>query len=302
MRVIITGGTGLIGRALADELLAHGHEVIILSRDPTRATGLPRGVQVERWDARTAAGWAHHADGADAIVNLVGESLASGRWTDERKRRIRQSRIDGGNAVVEAVRLASEKLQVVVQSSGIDYYGPRGDEEITEQDGPGDGFLGQTSVLWEASTEPVEELGIRRPIIRSAVVFSNEAFAFQRMLLPFKLFVGGPVGGGDQWLPWIHIADEVGAIRMLMEHPEATGPYNLCAPDVVTNREFGRTVGKVLGRPSFMPLPGFALRLAFGEMASVLLEGQRAVPRRLQELGYEFRFPKLEQALQDLVG
>jgi uncharacterized protein (TIGR01777 family) len=302
MRAIITGGTGLIGRALAADLIENGYEVILLSRDPARARGLPEGVQVERWDARTAEGWGHLVDGADAIVNLVGESLASGRWTAERKCRIRDSRVLGGQAVVEAVRSAANKPKVVVQSSAIGYYGPRGDEPITEEDAAGSDFASQVCVDWEASTAPIDEMGIRRPIIRSAVVFSNDALALKRMLLPFKLFVGGPIGGGAQWLPWIHIADEAEAIRFLIEHPEASGPFNLCAPDVVTNRDFGRTAGKVLGRPSLFPLPGAALRVAFGEMSTVLLDGQRAVPQRLLDAGYTFRFPKLENALRDLVG
>lgn len=302
MRTIITGGTGLIGRALAADLAADGQEVVLLSRNPTHATGLPAGVQVERWDAQTAEGWGHLADGAGAIVNLAGESLAAGRWTAERKHRIRASRVNAGRAVVQAVQAATQKPGVVVQSSGIGYYGPRGDEEITEEDSAGDDFLSRVSIEWEGSTAPVDEMGIRRPVIRSAVVFSAEALAFKRMILPFKLFVGGPVGSGQQWLPWIHITDHVRALRILMEHPDATGPFNLSAPNPVTNAKFGRTLGKVMGRPSIVTVPGFVLRLVFGEMATVLLDGQRAVPRRLIGLGFNFRYPELEAALRDLVG
>lgn len=301
MRTIITGGTGLIGRALAANLVEDGHQVILLSRNPDRATDLPKGVTVERWDARTAEGWGHLADGAHAIVNLAGENIGAGRWTAERKRRIRASRINAGQAVVQAVQAAQNKPDLVIQSSAVGIYGPRGDEEITEGASPGSDFLSQIAVEWETSTAPVDEMGVRRPIVRSGVVFSNQATAFQRMVLPFKLFVGGPIGGGRQWLPWVHVADEVGAIRFLMAHPEATGPFNLTAPDTVTNAGFGRTLGKVLGRPSFMPVPGFAMRLAFGEMSTVLLDGQRAVPQRLLELGFTFRYPKLEDALRELL-
>jgi len=301
MRTIITGGTGLIGRALAANLAADGHQVILLSRDPGRTTDLPTGVTAERWDARTAAGWGHLADGAHAIVNLAGENIGAGRWTAERKRRIRDSRINAGQAVVQAVQAAQNKPDLVIQSSAVGIYGPRGDEEVSEQASPGTDFLSQIAVEWEASTAPVDQLGVRRPIVRSGVVFSNQAMAFQRMVLPFKLFVGGPIGGGRQWLPWVHIADEVGAIRFLMAHPEATGPFNLTAPETVTNAGFGRTLGKVLGRPSFMPVPGFAMRLALGEMSTVLLDGQRAVPQRLSDLGFTFRYPKLEDALRDLL-
>lgn len=301
MRTIITGGTGLIGRALAANLAADGHQVLLLSRNPGRATDLPKGVTAERWDARTAEGWGHLADGAHAIINLAGESIGAGRWTAERKRRIRDSRANAGQAVVQAVQAAQNKPDVVIQSSGVGIYGPRGDEEITEQTSPGGDFLSRTAVEWEASTAPVDEMGVRRPIIRSGVVFGNQAMAFRRMVLPFKLFVGGPIGGGRQWLPWVHVADEVGAIRFLMAHPEATGPFNLTSPETVTNAGFGRTLGRVLRRPSFLPLPGFAMRLAFGEMSTVLLDGQRAVPRRLLDLGFNFRFPKLEDALRDLL-
>jgi uncharacterized protein (TIGR01777 family) len=302
MRAIITGGTGLIGRALAAQLAADGHEVIVLSRNPDRATDLPVGVQAERWDARTAEGWGHLANNAYAIVNLAGESLAAGRWTEERKQRIRDSRVNAGQAVTQAVEAASQKPSVVIQSSAIGYYGPRGDEEITEDDSAGTDFPSRVCVDWEGATARVDELGVRCPIIRSGVVFSKDAVAFRRMVLPFRLFVGGPIGGGRQWLPWVHIADEVSAIRFLMDHPDATGPFNLCGPHPVTNASFGRTLGGVMHRPSILPVPGFVLRIAFGEMATVLLDGQRAIPQRLLDLGFVFRFPKLESALKDLLG
>ncbi len=301
MRTIITGGTGLIGRALAADLVAHGHQVVILSRAPERATGLPAGVRAERWDARTADGWVSLADGADAIANLAGESIAAGRWTDERKRRIRQSRLDAGRAIVQAVELIGQRPRVVVQASGIGYYGPRGDQEITEDTAPGNDFLAQVAIEWEASTAPVEALGVRRAIIRTGVVLSTEGGAFPRLLLPFRLFAGGPLGSGRQWLPWIHIADQVAAIRFLIEKENATGPFNLTAPNPLTNAGFGQVLGRIINRPSFVPTPGLAMRLAFGEMATLLLDGQRAIPKRLLELGFTFRFPHAEAALQDLL-
>jgi len=295
MRIIITGGTGLIGRALAADLAGDGHEVIVLSRAPERAAGLPTGVRAERWDARTAEGWGALADGADAIVNLAGESIAgkgfitSRRWTAERKRRIRDSRLNAGRAVVQTVELASNKPRVVIQASGVGYYGPRGDEELTEEASPGQDFLARTAIEWEASTAPVEPLGVRRAI-------------FPFMLLPFQLFVGGSVGSGRQWLPWIHIADEVRAIRFLIENEAASGPFNLVAPHLLTNAEFNQVLGRVMRRPAFMRVPAFALRLLLGEISITLLEGQKAIPRRLQELGFTFRFPETEAALRDLLG
>lgn len=306
MRIIITGGTGLIGRALAADLTGDNHEVIVLSRAPERAASLPTGVRAERWDARTAEGWGALADGADAIVNLAGESIAGAgfipsRWTTERKRRIRDSRLNAGRAVVQAVESASVKPRVVVQASGVGYYGPRGDEELTEEASPGQDFLARTAIEWEASTAPVESLGVRRAIIRSGTVFSTKGGALPRLLLPFRLFVGGPFGTGRQWFHWIHIADEVRAICFLIENEAASGPFNLVAPDLLTNAEFSRVLGRVMRRPALMRVPAFALRLLLGEMSIVLLEGQRAVPRRLQDLGFTFRFPEAEAALRDLL-
>jgi uncharacterized protein (TIGR01777 family) len=300
MRVIITGGTGLIGRALAADLINDGHETIVLSRRPERATRLPAGARVERWDAQTAQGWGSLADGADAIVNLAGANIAT-RWTAGRKRRIRESRLNAGRAVVRAVELASTKPRGVVQASGVGYYGPRGDEEIVEEEPAGNDFLGQLAIEWEASTAPVERLGVRRTVIRSGAVLSTEGGAFPPMLLQSRLFLGGPLGSGRQWLPWIHIADEVRVIRFLIENESAQGPFNLVAPNPLTSAEFNRVLGRVMRRPAFMPVPAFALRLLAGEMSTVLLDGQRAVPRRLLDLGFAFRFPNAEQALRNLL-
>jgi uncharacterized protein (TIGR01777 family) len=300
MRVIITGGTGLIGRALAVDLLKDSHEVIALSRRPERATGLPTGMRVERWDARTAEGWGPLVNGADAIVNLAGATIA-GLWTAGRKRSIRDSRLNAGRAVVEAIQRASKKPRVVIQSSGVGYYGPRGDELITEESTSGDDFLGKLAVEWEASTAPVESLGVRRAIIRSGAVLSTKGGALPPLLLQYRLFVGGPLGDGRQWLPWIYIVDEVRAIRFLIDNESASGPFNLVAPNPLTNADFGRVLARVLRRPFLIPVPALALRLLAGEMSTILLDGQRAVPRRLQDAGFTFQFPEAEMALRDLL-
>ena len=302
MRVLITGGTGLIGRALSTDLAADGHQVIVLSRSPERASGLPAGVRAERWDAHTADGWVHLADGADAIVNLAGENIGAGRWTDERKQRILNSRLDAGQAVVQATERVSQKPGVVIQASGIGYYGPRGKEELDETAKPGEDWLAQVAVQWEDSTLPVEGMGVRRAIIRTGVVLDAKDGALPRMVQPFRLYVGGPLGGGQQWFPWVHLVDEVAAIRFLIETPEASGPFNLVAPNPATNGQVSRALGRVLGRPAFMPIPGFVLRLMFGEMATLLLDGQRAVPRRLLDLGFQFRYLIVEAALKDVLG
>ncbi|HBY97466.1 MAG: TIGR01777 family oxidoreductase [Ardenticatenaceae bacterium] len=301
-RIIITGGTGLIGQELSTDLAKDRHEVIVLSRSPNREHGLPQGVQAVGWDARTADGWGHLADGATAIINLAGESLAAGRWTVERKRRILESRVNVGHAVVEAARAATQKPGVVIQASGVDYYGQRDDEIITEETPRGDTFLADVCKQWEAASAEVETMGVRRVITRSSLVLSTEGGSLPRLSLPFRLFVGGPLGSGQQWWSWIHMADEVAAIRFLMENEAARGPFNLTSPNPLTNAQFSRILGKVLGRPAAMPVPAFALRLLLGEMAEVVLGGQRAVPKRLQEMGYQFLFPDLEQALRELLG
>ena len=301
MRIIITGGSGLIGRALTASLLRDAHEVIILSRSPERLVGLQAGVRVEKWDGHTAAGWGSLVDGNSAIVNLAGEDISSARWSDERKRAIRLSRLNASQAVVQAVQAAVNKPAVVIQASGIGYYGPCGDEELTEENLPGHDFLGKLAVDWEASTASLELLGVRRVVIRTGVVLSGQSQALPRMLLPFKFFVGGRLGSGQQWFPWIHVADEAGAIRFLIENKTARGPFNLTAPGALTNAAFSRLLGLQLRRPSLFPAPAFALRIAFGEMATIILDGQRAIPKRLLQLGFKFKFPEASLALRDLL-
>ncbi len=234
-------------------------------------------------------------------MNLAGAGLADGRWTDERKRSILESRVKAGQAVLEAVSAAATRPKVVIQSSAVGYYGPRGDEVLNEDAAPGSDYLARVCFDWEASTAPVVRMGVRRPVIRTGIVLTTEGGAFPKILLPFKLFAGGPMGNGSQYWPWIHINDEVRAIRFLMENETASGPFNLTAPNPLTNKEFASVVGQAMGRPSLMPAPAFALKLALGEMSTVLLDGQRAVPSRLQELGFEFDFATLDAALKDLL-
>lgn len=300
MRVIITGGTGLIGRALAKSLSADGHEIIVLTRNPRQPENAPANIKQVKWDGVTASGWGQLADGAGAIVNLAGESIADGRWTNERKRRIYASRINAGMAVTDAIQAATTKPEVLIQASAVGFYGPHQDEILTEDAAPGSDFLAQVCFDWEASTESVESLGVRRAIIRSGIVLSNEGGAWPRIVLPFKLFAGGPIGNGKQYWPWIHLDDQVGAIRYLINNPEAKGIFNFSAPTPLTNKEFAAKLGQTMGRPAFFPVPSFVLQTAFGEMSTILLDGQRAVPQRLQELGYTYKFPTVEAAFKDL--
>jgi uncharacterized protein (TIGR01777 family) len=303
MRVVIAGGTGLIGRALSSILAAEGgsHEIVILSRAPERARDLSRGARAVRWDARSTDGWASTVDGADAIVNLAGETTF-GLWTAEHKRRMRESRVNAGHALVEAVDRAGAKPRVLVQASGVDYYGFTGDQAIAEDAPPGESFLARLAVDWEASTAPVEEMGVQRAVIRSGLVLSRDGGALPLMLLPFRLFFGGVLGSGKQWFPWIHIADEARAIRFLIGEEGARGPHNLAAPGLATHAEMMHAIGRAMHRPTWLRVPAFAVRLVLGQLSSLLLNGQRAVPRRLLEAGFEFRFPTADAALQDLLS
>ena len=309
MKILITGGSGSIGRKLTQNLTQHGHEVVILSRNPAKVANLPKGAGTARavkWDARTSDGWLTEADGADAIVNLAGSNLAGesffpARWTDDRKRVHRESRLNAGKAIVEAVEKVPNKPKVVVQASAIGYYGPRGDEKLTETDTPGNDFLATLCQEWEAATAPVEQHGVRRAIIRTGIYLTPDEGALQRLLLPYKMFAGGPFGNGQQYYSWIHPHDEVEAIRFIIENPAARGTFNLTAPEPLKNKDFGKTLGKVLGRPSLIPVPRFALQLAFGEVVTVVFDGQRVMPNHLQALGFAFKFPTLEAALKDIL-
>jgi uncharacterized protein (TIGR01777 family) len=300
MRVIITGGTGLIGRALTHSLINEDYEVIVLTRNPQKANLLD-GAIAEQWDGCSAAGWSHWVDGAGAIVNLAGAGVADSRWTVSRKALIHDSRLDAGRAVVQAVKNAKRKPEVVIQSSAVGYYSPRDNSVITEDAAPGVDFLAKVCVDWEASTASVEKMGVRRAILRIGVVLSANGGALPKMALPFKFFIGGPIGSGEQWLSWIHMADEVAAIKFLIEKKQAAGRFNLVAPNPLTNADFGRAIGKVMSRPAVMPTPAFALKLAFGELSTTLLTGQRVVPQQLQELGFTFQFLEAEEALEDLL-
>ena len=311
MKIIITGGTGLIGSALAASLAQDGNQVTILSRNPQSSSEkLAAGVKIAQWDGRTADGWGHLVDGADAVVNLAGESIAGDsmmalifkRWTPKRKERLLNSRLDAGKAVVEAIQMAQVKPAVLVQGSAVGYYGSRGDEMLTEDASAGDDFLARICTAWEASTSAVEPLGVRRAIIRtSSVVMSTTGGAFPFMLLPFKLFVGGPLGSGKQWFSWIHIKDEVKAIRFLIDHPEASGVFNLVAPQATTNAEFSKTLGKVMRRPSFIPIPAFALKLFSAPRLPSCWSARARSPRTSRNWAFNSTTPPPRQAIADLL-
>jgi uncharacterized protein (TIGR01777 family) len=300
MRIIISGGTGFIGTALTKSLLEKGHLVWILTRNLQTAR-MVEGAKGVGWDGRTDTGLIDLVSQADAIVNLAGESIGSGRWSVERKKRILTSRVETGEAISTAVRKANPRPKVLIQASAVGFYGTHGNEPVVEETPPGSGFLAEVCKKWEASTRPVEEWGVRRAIIRTGIVLARDNGALPRMMLPFKLFGGGPLGNGRQGIPWIHLVDEVDSIRFLVENGKARGVFNLSAPKPLSNADFGRILAKVVRRPYWFPVPGFALRLLLGEMASLVLEGQFLIPKRLLEAGYKFRFEKAGDALDDLL-
>lgn len=310
MKILMTGGTGLIGRTLIDALLQDGHEISVLTRSVDKArNALPSGVLPFQWDAATPAGWDHLIPAMDAVINLAGESIAgesllailTKHWTPESKQRIQQSRIKAGNALITAIEKAEKKPSVFIQSSAVGYYGPGGPEELPEDSLVGEDFLAETCKLWEDSTLKLEALDVRRVIIRTGLVLDGKAGILPMVLLPFKLFAGGALGSGEQYVPWIHIEDEVNAIRFLLNAEDAHGAYNLTAPNPLTQREQAKVIGRLLKRPSFIPTPGFILKLALGEKSTLILDGQRAIPENLEVEGFEFKFTEFEPALKDLL-
>ena len=261
---------------------------------------------VLQWDGKSIGDWAKQVESTDVIVNLTGENLSGegflpSRWTKERKVRLVQSRVNSGEVLTKAIEIADTKPSVFVQVSGISYYGTQQVKPLTEIDNPGYGFLTDLCVKWEASSQPVEVLGVRRVVVRNGVVLSTKGKVLPLLLLPYKLWVGGRIGNGRQVYSWIHIDDEVNAILFLIRDEQARGVFNLTAPNPETNDEFGKMIGKVIHRPHYFPIPGFAMRIAFGEVAEMVLEGQRVLPKKLLDLGYEFKFPTLETALKDLL-
>ncbi len=301
MNILIAGGSGFIGTLVTRSLLHHGHRVWILTRNPERKP-LPEGAFGAGWDGETPEGWGHLVEEMDAIVNLTGENLASGLWTAARKQRFLASRVKPGRALVAAIRAAQRRPKVLLQSSGIGYYGFSGDQPVSEDAPPGQDFMAQLCVQWENSTREVEDLGVRRVILRTSPVFARENLIFKMFLLPFQMFVGGPLGSGRQWVPWIHYADQIGAMVHLIQDESCRGPFNLVAPQVLRNADFGKTIARVLRRPYWFPVPAFALRLAIGEMSQMVLEGQRAECNKLLEYGYTFKFPTLEEALKNILS
>jgi uncharacterized protein len=302
LRIAVTGGTGTIGRELVEALLQRGDAVTVLTRDVERTAALLPDTHPVAWrDPLHEPAPAEAFNGRDAVVHLAGEPIAQ-RWSDDAKRRIRESRELGTRNLVAGLRAAEPRPRVLVSQSAVGYYGPHGDERLDESAPPASGdFLADVVVAWEREAQAAEELGMRVVRTRTGVVLSESGGALAQMLPPFKLGVGGPVAGGRQYVPWIHMDDVVGVILRSIDDDSISGPLNVTAPEPATNRELSKALGRVLVRPAITPVPAFALRLLYGEMGSIVTTGQRAVPARLLELGYDYRHPELEAALRAAV-
>jgi len=295
MRVCVSGASGMVGGTLTARLQQDGHEVMPLVRHSAGDAGIS-------WDPADGQIDADRLNGFDAVVHLAGENIAEGRWTAAKKARIRDSRVQGTRLLSSALAQLENKPQVLVSASANGYYGDRGDELLTEDSPAGDGFLPEVCVDWEAATQPAVEAGIRVINLRIGPVLSTQGGALAKMLLPFRMGVGGVVGNGRQYFSWIELDDLVGAIVFAIQHESLRGPVNAVAPQSVTNREFTKTLGKVLKRPTVMPMPAFAMRLALGELADgLLLASARVEPRRLLDTGFPFAYPDLEGALRHLL-
>lgn len=297
MRIIITGGSGFIGKKLI-AALKDSYEVVVLSRRPQGQK--VEGATVVEWDGKSAAGWGHLVEGAYAIINLAGENLGGAYWSPAQKGAIQESRTQAGKAVMYAISAAQAKPKVLIQASAVGYYGNQ-PQAIDETAPSGNDFLSEVCRNWEDSTKDAEQYGVRRVVIRTGVVIDPKGDALKKMMLPFYFFAGGPLGSGKQYFPWIHPADEIGAIKFLLEANSARGVFNLTAPKPLMNKEFANVLGKVMWRPALMPAPSLALKLLLGEMSMIVLEGQHAYPKRLLEMGYKFKFDNAESALKDLL-
>lgn len=296
MKIIVAGGTGFLGHALVERLRRDGDDVHVLSRRPASKGDIA-------WVPDGGTGpWAAALDDADAVINLAGESIAGGRWTPARKARIRESRVRATRSLVTAIQQASRRPAAFLSGSAVGYYGPHGDETVTEQTPAGDDFLASVCRDWE--TEALRAAGTSRVVLlRTGIALERDGGALPQMALPFKLFAGGPAGSGRQYYSWIHRDDWVGLVSSVLRNASVSGPLNLTAPNPVPNREFAKTLGRVLRRPAFMPAPAFALRIALGEMAdALLLTGQRVLPAQAQAHGFQFRYPTLEPALRAIYG
>jgi uncharacterized protein len=302
MKVVVSGGTGFIGAPLCRALRDAGHAVVALTRDAASARSrLGPGIDAAEWDARSRGPWEEALAGAGGVVNLAGEPVVGKAWTPAQKEKLRASRVDATRALVTAIEAAAPRPAVLVNASAVGYYGPHGDETLTEESPSGSGFLASVTREWEETACQAEPLGARVVRLRTGMALGEGGGALAKMVPPFRMFLGGPLGSGRQWVPWVHRDDVIGIALWALENNAVQGPVNATAPEPVTMKEFARILGKVLGRPAWAPVPDLALRALMGEMAEAVLTGQRVLPAAAERLGYRFRYPELEPALRSIL-
>ena len=302
MKIVIAGGTGFIGNKLVRALTKNKCSVILLTRKRTLGNNITSSVRTVQWDAINTGEWANELNNADAIINLSGESLASGRWTAERKNLIVQSRIQSTRAIVEAISRVKNKPPVLLNASAVGYYGNVPDARVTEDTIKGRDFLAETCYLWEKEAQEAHSFRVRVVLLRTGLVLGKEGGVLTKFLTPFKMFIGGPLGSGKQWLPWIHQDDLIKAIIFIIHTQTMSGPVNLTAPKPVTMKEFSKLLGETLRKPSIMRVPSFILKMILGEMSEMVLSGQNAIPKKLLQAGFEFQCLNLRDALQDIIA
>jgi uncharacterized protein (TIGR01777 family) len=301
MKILITGGTGFVGTQLTSRLIHDGNEVMILTRSIKEPERGPTGISFLQGDPTKKGPWQEAIKNQDAVINLAGASIFS-KWTDEHKKAIRESRVSTTQNIVEGIPSHPSKKMTLLSTSAVGYYGFCRDEELTEESPSGNDFLARIALEWEGEALKAKEKGARVVITRFGIVMGDKGGALSQMVPLFKKYIGGPVGSGKQWLSWVHIKDLTEAFVFLLKHPEISGPVNVCSPKPVRNRDLAKSLGKALHRPSFIPAPGFMVRLVLGEFGSVILKGQRVIPRRLLENGFVFQYHDIEKALQGIVG
>jgi hypothetical protein len=303
MKVVLTGGTGFIGRAVVRALLDRGDAVVCLVRNVDRARAMLAGTTLLAWDAEQAEGeWVRAIDGADAVVHLAGEPVLASRWSTNVKHKIVASREDSTRHLVDAIGRAAKKPSVFVCASGVDYYGDTGDRVTDEHAPMGSGFLSHVCEVWEREAARAAAFGVREVRLRTGIVVGESGGAVEKMITPFKFFVGGPVGGGSQWVSWIGLEDTVRVVLACLDDARLRGPVNVVGPEPIRMTDFSRALGQALGRPSWAPVPGFALRVVVGEASEVLVAGKRIVPRALEAIGFEWKERDVQEAMRRAVG
>ncbi|OGP78739.1 MAG: TIGR01777 family protein [Deltaproteobacteria bacterium RBG_16_49_23] len=301
MKILITGGTGFVGTELTSRLTREGHEITILTRSLKGAKGSSPGISYLEGDPTKKGPWQEAIKDHDAVINLAGASIFS-KWTEEHKKAIRESRVNTTRHIVEGIPSRPERPFTLFSASAVGYYGFCGDVELVEDSPPGNDFLARIAKEWEGEALKAKDKGARVVITRFGIVMGEKGGALSRIIPLFKKYIGGPIGSGKQWFSWVHIKDLAEAFAFLLKHQELSGPVNVCSPNPVRNKDLAKGLGKALHRPSFFPAPGFMVKWALGEFGSVILEGQRVIPRRLLESDFVFQYPDIDKTLQSIVG